>query len=438
MGNIGWRRVWRGWASVLVGSSLLAIAMSAGAQGWKLATNLTLKAELSVRESFDSNVYLQDVEPSPSVTNAVKPFQESFVTSVTPRLALDWKPMAEFNLATSYAPEVVRYHAEPSENHETHRVALTMSGQVGIVSWEQFNTLNYIDGNKEGLTFGIIENGVPAGAPAIGGIPIRDRREALIYRNGFRAFHPHAKWFFRPVAWSYVHDFRTETRSRAQYPFYQNYVDRNDFTVGIDTGYKAFKNAYLIVGYRYGFQDETPLPGESVHYSNEYNRFVVGIEGKVADWMKIMGVIGPDYRDYAKATPPGFDEHHTSLYYDATISLTPTKRDTITLLARKFEQPAFGAPSAYEDITWEIAWRHQLDQRFTVGTGFRAYGGEWLSPVRRDDWIYTASALLNYVHNQHLSGELSYGYDWSESRVPNTSGREYTRHLVALGMKYAF
>lgn len=433
MGNIGWGWLrFRQWQAVF-SAGLVVVTVTAQAQGWNLSTNLTLKADLALKEFFDSNVFLQDVEPSPSITNAAQPFQESFVTSVTPRLALDWKPLPVFNLSTFYAPEVVRYHSESSESYEAHRAALTMSGKVGIVSWEQFNTLNFIDGSREGLTFG-----GPGGAPAIGGIPIRDRREALIYRNGFRAFHPHGDWFFRPVAWSYVHDFRTETRSRVQYPYYQNYVDRNDFTVGLDTGYKAFKNAYAIVGFRYGYQDETPLPGEQVHYSNDYYRFVAGIEGKITDWMKITGVIGPDYRDYDEDTPPGFDEHHTSLYYDATIALTPTKRDTITLLARKFEQPAFGAPSAYEDITWEINWRHQFSAQFSTGVGFRAYGGEWLSPVMRDDWIYTPSAVLSYTHNQHLSGELSYSYDWVDSRVPNTTGREFTRHLVGLGVKYAF
>jgi hypothetical protein len=411
----------------------VAIFATSNAHAWQLASNLTVKADLALKETFDSNVYLQDVDPNPAVTNAVKPFQESFVTSVIPRLALDWKPMPEFNLSAFYAPEVVRFHAEPSENHESHRGALNFSGNVGIVSWEQFNTLTWIDGSEEGLTFG-----GPGGAPAIGGIPIRDRRAALIYRNGFRAFHPHGNWFFRPVAWSYVHDFRTDTRSRTQFPFYQNYVDRNDFTVGLETGYKAFKNAYLVVGYRYGFQDETPLPGEAVHYSNEYHRVVAGLEGQITRWLKITGVIGPDWRDYAKATPPGFDEHHTSLYYDASIVITPTKRDAITLLARQFEQPAFGAPSAYEDITWEINWRHVFEARFSVTTGFRAYGGDWLSPVMREDWIFTPTASLSYTHNKHLSGELSYSYDWVDSRVPDTSGREFTRHLVSLGMKYAF
>ncbi len=413
-----------------------AMVTGAAAQGWQLATNLSLKADLTFKEAFDSNVFLQDYKPAPDVPNAVQPFQQSFVTSVTPKLGLDWKPMPEFNFAMSYAPEVVTYHAEPSESHVAHRAAATFSGKVGIVQWEQFNTLTWIDGSREGLTFGIRNSaGQLVGAPAIGGIPIRDRRAALVYRNGFRAYHPHGDFFFRPVVWSYIHDFQTKQRNQ---PGYQNYVDRNDFTGGLDVGYKAFKEAYLVVGYRYGFQQEPSFPWSDIDYSNEYHRLLAGFEGKVTEWLKIVGVVGPDFRIFGDDVPPGFDEHHTTLYYDASIVVTPTKRDTATILLRRFEQPAFGAPSAYEDITWEITWKHQFDAHLSVNAGFRAYGGDWLHPVERDDWIYTPSAGLVYAFSKHLTGELSYTYDWVDSRITDTEGREFTRNLISLGLRYAF
>lgn len=423
----------------LLVSGIVAWGVLAGAQGWPVTTNLTLNADLTVRETYDSNICLQNDEPSPTITNAVKPFQDSMVTAVTPRAALDWKPVKAFNLATFYAPEFVTYHADSGENHISHRGALTLSGQVGIVQWEQFNTVTYIDGSREGLTFGgppLPGAGISGGnAPAIGGIPIRDRRAALIYRNGFRAFHAHGDFFFRPVAWSYIHDFHTEQRNL---PGYQNYVDRNDFTVGMEVGYKAFTDAYLVAGYRYGFQDEPPLPWSPIDYSNNYNRFVLGFEGKVTEWLKITGVVGPDYRDFTGTTPPGFADHETTLYYDATLAVTPTKQDTITILLRRFEQPAFGNPSVYQDITWDVLWRHQFGAKFALTTGFRAYGGEWLPPVTRDDWIYTPSILLRYTPTRQLSGEISYAYDRATTRVSGTSGREYTRSLVSLGLKYAF
>jgi hypothetical protein len=420
----------------VVALALTGISLTGWAQGWQLATNLSLKADLALKEAFDSNVYLQDV--TPANPNAAQPFQESMVTTLTPRLALDWKPMTEFNLAVSYAPEFAWYHAEPGENYVAHRGALTFSGKVGIVQWEQFNTVNYIDGSHEGLTFG-----GPGGPPAIGGVPIRDRRDALIYRNGFRAYHPHGNWFFRPVAWSYIHDFRTDQRNPATYPGYQNYLDRNDLSAGIDIGYKALPQAYVLVGYRYGFQNETPVSWSPTHFSNRYHRFVLGLEGKLTEWLKVTGVVGPDYRSFHNNhTSQGFDDYHTTLYYDASIGLLPTKADTVTFLFRQYEQPAFGAASVYEDITWEVSWRHQFEGGLAVSTGMRAYIGDWLAPVSREDWIYTPSATISYVRDRHLSGDLTYSYDSAESKVMNsvlnTSGREFRRHLVSLAVKYAF
>jgi hypothetical protein len=415
---------------------MAGLASPLGAQGWRLASNVTLRAEATWKETFDNNVFLQNDEPSAALTNAVRPYRQSFVTSLAPRLALDWKPMPEFNLAVSYAPEVVRFHSEPSENHVVHRANLTFSGQVGIVQWEQFNALTWIDGSREGLTFGITNRaGQLVGAPAIGGIPIRDRRAALIYRNGFRALHAHGDWFFRPVAWSYVHDFQTRQRNR---PGYQNYVDRNDFTVGMDVGYRALPSAFVLVGYRYGFQQEPSYPWSDIRYSNDYHRFVVGLEGKLTEWLRIVGVVGPDYRDFNPHVPRGFDDHHTRLYYDASAVVQAGNTDAITLTARQFEQPAFGAPSVYEDITWEISWRHRFSRAVAATAGFRAYGGDWLAPVRRDDWIYTSSVGVSWTPSAHLSAELSHSYDWVESRIPDTDGREFTRHLVTVAVKYAF
>jgi hypothetical protein len=396
-------------------------------------TNWTVKADLTFKETFDSNVYLQDTKPNPAVANAAQPFQESFVTSVTPKVGVEFKPGSGFNAAMSYAPEITRYHAEPTEDYIAHRAALLLNGQVGKVTWQMQNSFTFIDGNEEGLTFG-----GPGGAPAIGGIPIRDRREALVYRNGFGAFHKHGNWFFRPAVSSYIHDFQTQLRNPVLFPFYQNYVDRNDFNVGVDAGYLAVKDGYLFLAYRRGWQHEHSLPPGSYDYSNDYQRFLIGFEGKVTDWLKFNLFIGPDWRDFNHHTPPGFNTTPVKLFVDGSATVTLSKTDTVTLAVKQFEQPAFGTPSAYEDITYEITLRHRFNDQFTATAGFKAYGGDWEAPVRREDWIFTPGVGLTYTHNPHFSTELSYSYDWVDSLVPNTSGREFTRHLVSLAARYSF
>jgi long-subunit fatty acid transport protein len=145
--------------------------------------------------------------------------------------------------------------------------------------------------------------------------------------------------------------------------------------------------------------------------------------------------------------PRGFDRDEIIYWIDATVTLLPTKNDTVVLLNRRYEQPAFTSQSVYEDITYSVTWKHKFDDHWAANAGFQLYIGDWQAPVPREDWIYTPSVGLSYTHDKHLSAELAYSYDWVENQVtpvpgdPRTQfaeGREYTRHLVSLAVKYAF
>ncbi len=413
----------------------LGCAVAPGAVAYDLATNLTFTAEVTARVGYDSNVYLQDVEPDlTTYPNAVRPFQDSMVISVTPKIAFNWNQSAAFKAAFSYAPEVTRYLSESSEDYVAHRFGLNLGGTVKNVLWECPNSVTWIDGSKEGLTFG-----GPGGAPSIGGIPIRDRKAAFVLKNMVRTTHKVGDWFFRPTATGYIHDFMTEKRDPAQYPGYQNYVDRNDIGGGIDAGYQILKDTYLVLGLRYGRQEERPLPWSPYEYSNRYARLLPGLEGKLTDWLKVNISAGPDYRDFYAAVQPGFNDHNTVGYVDSSVVLSPATSDTVTLTFKRFEQPAFGAPSMYEDITYDLLWKHSFDKRFSATAGFRAYIGEWIAPVLRDDYIYTPSASVAYTC-KHWSAEVGYSYDWTTSAVTSidTSGREFTRHLAWISARYSF
>ncbi|HMP82855.1 MAG TPA: hypothetical protein PKA41_09170 [Verrucomicrobiota bacterium] len=428
-----------GGKSGLLFSALAMLSFSVNiccSQGWQIASNLTLKADLAVRETFDSNVYLQDHDPSPTVTNAARPFRESMVTSVMPRLALEYKPSSQFNALVSYSPEAVFYHSESSENHVTHRGLLNFNGTDNGVAWDQPNSFTWIDGEDKCLFFG-----APGGAPALGGIPTRDRRDAFIYRGGFRATIPLGEWFVRPVASAYVHEFFTEQlNSRLpQYRGYENYVDRSDVNGGLDIGHNIAPATRIFAGYRYGYQNEGELITEpGIEYDNEYHRVLFGIEGQPWRWMKLNIALGPEFHHSTATTATNFDGNYSVLYVDASVTLMPTQKDSVTLAIKQFTQTAFASCSVYEDTTYDIVWKHTFDSQWSAGAGFRAYNGDWLHPVRRNDWLYTVSAVVSRSINKHLSCEVSYLYDWADSLVSNTSGREYTRHLASVALKGSF
>ena len=110
-------------------SSLFASACGAAAQGWQLSDKLTLKADLTLKETYDDNVYILDAAPYPWLTPPAgytirEPKLGSFVTSITPNLVLNYKPCAEFTAAVSYAPEFTWYENAHSEDYVAHRAAV--------------------------------------------------------------------------------------------------------------------------------------------------------------------------------------------------------------------------------------------------------------------------------------------------------------------------
>ena len=193
---------------------------------------------------------------SPQRKRRARPVQAnkgSMVTTITPSSASTTNPAPT---GTSPPPTRRRVRSTPRAERDdvARRGTLNLDGALEHLL-EIANAATYIQGSTQGPTFAR-----PDDVPAIGGIPLRDRRAAFIFRNSFRLTQTVGDWFFRPVASSYVHDFKTDQRyqttaEKAMFS-YENYVDRQDVNGGLDIGYKAIKGTYLVAGYRYGRQDQ--------------------------------------------------------------------------------------------------------------------------------------------------------------------------------------
>lgn len=368
--------------------------------------------------------------------------REAWVNSMAAQFSVIYQPNPLFKALLSYSPEFNFYEGESTENHTTHRAMLNLSGRGENLTWELLNSVTRIDGDDVGPSFTLNGGTVAAEIPAIGGVPIRDRRDAAIFKNSFKLTRTFGQGFVRPVASFYHHNFMTghhrRDGSEPGYLGYENYIDRQDYSGGFDLGYEAWTGTWLVAGFRAGHQKQYELFGVPCRYTNTYYRFLAGIEGSPVEWLKLNVLAGPDFRDYDRTPPAGYDADKVYTFIDATATIAPTKADSVSLGVKRYMQPSFTSHCVYEDIVYEINYRHQIDSRFTVGAGFKAYGAEWRPPIIRKDWVFTPSLSLSYTHSARLSADLTYSYDWAESRIPNTDGREFTRHLVWLGVKYAF
>lgn len=406
---------------------------------WAVSVSAALK------ETFDSNVYLQSHEarnaPPPGVTWA-QADQSSMVTTFIPSVGVAYKPSALFNASLTYAPELGSYHAESSEDYVSHKGTLGVTGKSGNTSWDLAGALTFTDGSNLGLNFDPSTTGAP---PAAGGVPIRDRRDQTFTRDSFKLTHTYGKWMFRPLATFYWHDFQTEQHTEAldgaRWRGYQNYNDRWEAIGGLDVGYQAFENTYLLLGYRYGHQNQAKLRGSPYQYDSDISRPLVGIEGKPWKWLTLNGLFGPDFRNWDTSggkIDSRFEEGEIYYFWDASGTAAAGKLDSITLRTRSFRGPSAGGAAINEDLTYELSWKHKFDDRLTSAVGLRAYSTDFEAPSVREDWIITPSLVVAYAFNKQWNAEFSYSFDRAFSEVPDMPGREYDRHLVALGARYVF
>jgi hypothetical protein len=298
------------------------------------------------------------------------------------------------------------------------------------VTYEFTNAFNYIQGTSETPTY----TG-EGGLPAIAAYQVRDRHEAFWMKQSARLTWTIGKFFLRPVYSGYYHDFRTDL---LPIPGHANYVDRDQFFGGVDAGFEFMPQTWLVAGYRYGGMNQQEVFGDPVEYSNTFHRALLGIEGRPVKWLKVTALAGPSFHRFDASVPPEFGRNHTRVFADATVSVMPTAKDTIDLTLTRFEFLSSCGRGAYEDIICRVGYTRQLTGSLKAKADFRLYRAEFEAPALREDNIYSPSVQLSWKVNAHLTCGAQYTYEWAESDIPMTSGREYRHHLGAISADWAF
>lgn len=405
----------------LLGATPGGATNSSGVNHWSATASVTAKVTL------DDNVFLQNV--------TALGFRDSIVSNLMLAVALKQTGDQRFSAALNYSAEMIRYHSEHSENHVMHRATANFSGKNEAFGWEWNNGVQLIAGSDVGPNFA-----VGGDIPAAGGIPIRERRDAEVYRGAWRMNWTVNEWLVRSVVSYYDHDFQTQQRARIGADAgYSNYIDRSEISAGLDIGRRiATDRPWLLAGYRFGRQRQGALLGIASPYANDFHRVLLGFEGAVSSTMKVNVTVGPDFRRFGTNPNPAFRGSEILWFVDASLTFTPTAADTVTFSARRFEQPAFASHSVYEDCTYEVAWRRKMGAKLTATASVRTYITDFQAPANREDWIVTPALAASYVFSHNLSADFSYSRDRAKSHVPATSARDYTRQLFTAGVKFIF
>lgn len=410
-----------------------AVATCAQAAAGLSGSSPAIKVTASAAAGYDSNLCLQDHEPDPAIAGAVKPRCESWFTTVTLATGVDAKLSPAVSAAFAWTSEATFFSEDSNEDHTIQRASLQFSGKVGATTWTVSDAITFIDGSDISPTFG-----GPGGAAGMGGVPLRERRDAFVNRSLLRIKQPLAgSWWVRPTVTTYYHDWRTQ-QSRA--PGYQNYVDREDWMAGADLGGALLPKADVFVGVRLGRQDQRKLHAVDSPYDSHVVRWLFGIEGTVLPGLQCMLAIGPEVHHWINpgALPAVFDRDKVYWWIDGALTYTPTARDTIILSNKRFAMSTFGGVAYFEDITYDLIWRRKVNERLSVGLSYRAYGGTFNRPTLRQDYVLTPAAQVQYRFDKHSLLEWNHLFDRSDSRLHNTIGREYHRHVSSLAYRYTF
>jgi len=121
---------------------------------------------------------------------------------------------------------------------------------------------------------------------------------------------------------------------------------------------------------------------------------------------------------------------------------TPSAADTVTLSMKDYLWLASGGRCAYENILYDLVWKHTLSKEWSTSAGFNYQEGDsrdYAAPASyRNDMIYTVSGSVSYAFNAKTKVDLALSREWSDSAIGNKPGREYMHWLVSTGLKYTF
>lgn len=393
------------------------------APAWR--TDLTL----TLQETYDTNVYLQDTAPAATVAGAMPAKAGSLVTLASVTAEVERRFSDALTAGIRYAPELVRFHSAAGENHAVHRASLNCSGRFGDNSWSFQNSVVAVDGPELAPIYG-----GPGGAPALGGAPVRDRRRAVVDRGSFKLVHTRGAWMARPVATVYLHDFRT---LQERVTGYSNFIDRSELLGGLDLGCTVARGTRAIAGFRYGTQQQFQLHGADSPFDSTIRRFVVGLEGSPWSWLKLAVLAGPESRGFAAGTPAGFDHNEQPLWIDGSATLVLSPRQNVAFSYRRQQLPSSSSVAVYDAIDCDIAWRCRWNGRLSSTAGCKLARGDWRAPALREDRIASPSLSLQFVPAKRHTLDVGWTFDRGLSRVPATDGREFNRHAFSASYRFA-
>jgi opacity protein-like surface antigen len=443
-------------------------AVDSGSAEWQRPVWLT-DLSLGVKESYDDNVLVVS-------GNGMTP-QSSWVTTVSPKVGFNFAPLLGNQntntlqtLSLNYTPDFNIYHEDPSQNYTAHKIGDTIKGQAGDLSYLLDNAFLYNDGSHQAQIYALNQTGTAASQydqyrnNYARAVP-RERLAQTQDRANVVLQYDWDKIFVRPTAtlldYNLMTDWHNTSKITGSPPpvyGYQNFVDRYDVNGGVDLGYKLTPGLAATLGYRYGSQYQQQFPAAITtdnHYaSSDYQRVLLGLEGKPWNWLNVKLAGGPDFRNYNSMAP--VNDHNPVKYYgEAVLTATLTPSQTVTFNYKQWQWVSSTGKVPYFDSTYALGYHWNVTRQLGLDLGGKVLEADYTegtdnlsmsstAPSLRDDMEYEVSAGITYSFTTHLSANLAYTYDLGDSALNNLpvslgpAYRDFEHQVVSLGIQYKF
>lgn len=420
------------------------------ASSWK--PSWLTDVSVTVKESYDDNVLMSGVNQSsvPAGTATLKD-DSSFITTVSPKVGFNFASLFHSaggleTLSFTYAPDFVAYHELPSENYDAHRLILAVKGKTDAFSYNLDNTFLYIDASSVALAYpGDLFN-------AWATINAYQRREQINDRSKLTLQYDWGQWFVRPGVSLAYYGMMTEIKdpSLATTPSgYQNYCTRYDVNGGADIGCKFIPNMAVTLGYRYGTQGQEQYSFNPDSSPSDYQRVLVGLEGKPASWLNMQILGGPDFRSYeadsATHISPVSDLHPVTYYGEANLAATLTPKDELAFKYKQYRFVSCLGVKPYFDSSYGLTYSRKITGSLTFDTSARLLDADYtvgnLASCKRDDIDYVLGAGLRYAFTANLAADLGYLANLgrnAQDNISNSQTRDFDSQDVSLDVQFKF
>ena len=413
----------------------------------------------SYKESYDDNVL--------GVSGYGLSPQSSWVDSVGLKIGANIAPFLSdpgFSVfALTYNPEKVTYTAAAQEDYTAHRIATAVKWKSSNLSFVLDQAFLFNDGNQTAPTYALNQLG---GAAANQFDKFRNnyahsvaRERRSQYQERYMAFFQYDvnAFFFRPISSMTAYYLNTQlfNSSKAPYLGYQDYASRYDLNAGVEMGYKILPGLALTLGYRDGEQqqDQFALSVNSDRHfsSNNYQRVLLGLEGKLADWLTIKAAAGPDFRDFNPNTPIS-DFRTTRFYGEGTATATLSPNQSLTLGYKEFVFVASTGLAPYIDTTASLVYHLNITKQIGFDAGYKYLEANYTmgndvagsAPSLRDDIDFVGSVGLTYNATKQFVVSATYNHDEGRNNLDGLAAkyfaeyRNFVHGVSAVTLQYKF